>query len=55
MEGNDNQPYGWRLFAFILVFFLFPIILGRGGWRLFSILVFALLMKLVFPDILDSK
>jgi len=55
VEGKDNKLSGWRWLVFILVFILFPIIFRPWWMAVISMLVFALLMKLVFPDILDSK
>lgn len=55
MEGDDSKPSGWRWFAFILVFLLFPIIFRPWWIAVISIVVFVLLMKLLFPDILKSK
>jgi len=55
MEGDDNKPSGWRLFAFILVFILFPIIFRPWWMVVISMAGFILLMKLLFPEFFKPK
>jgi len=55
VEGDDNKLSGWRWFAFILFFFLFPIIFRPWWMAVISMAVFILLMRLLFPELFKPK
>jgi hypothetical protein len=54
VEGEDNKLSGWRWFAFILVFILFPIIFRPWWAAVISAAAFILLVKLLFPEFLEK-
>ena len=55
MKSDDNKPSGWRWFAFILFFFLFPVIFRPWWMAVISMVAFILLIKLFFPEFFERK